>query len=72
MPDQPWAIRDTPAGVVIDLAQPRMKIDRRERELAPADETQLANSAAPKGSFGDRRQFATHAAPAPVNVHSAD
>jgi hypothetical protein len=50
MPDQPWAIRDTSAGVVIDLAQPRMKIDRRERELAPADETQLANSAAPKGS----------------------
>lgn len=26
------AIRDTPAGVVIDLAQPRMKINRRKRE----------------------------------------
>jgi hypothetical protein len=34
MPDQPCAIRHTPAGVVIDLAQPRMKINRRERELA--------------------------------------
>jgi hypothetical protein len=50
MPDQPWAIRDRPAGVVIDLAQPRMKINWRERELTPADETQLSNSAAPKGS----------------------
>jgi hypothetical protein len=34
MPDQPCAIRHTPAGVVIDLAQPRMKINRREREPA--------------------------------------
>jgi hypothetical protein len=28
------ANRDKPAGVVTDLAHPRMKINRRERELA--------------------------------------
>jgi hypothetical protein len=39
------AIRDKPAGVVTDLAQPMMKINRRERSRPPADQTQLPSSA---------------------------
>jgi hypothetical protein len=50
-----------------------MKINRREPEPAVRRWDSARELGGAQGiTFGDRRQFAAHAAPAPVNAHSAE